>query len=374
MNILAIESSCDETAAAIVKDGVEIVSNVVASSHKMHEKYGGIVPEVAARMQLESIIPVITEALGVKIQEEIPAKIQDSVDAIAVTVGPGLIGSLLVGVETAKTIAAVTGKPLISVNHVLAHMYANFIHLPVIASGAKQSIKLSERLPRPEDRSRNDMFPAISLVVSGGHTELYLMKSPRELTWLGGTLDDAAGEAFDKTARLLGFGHGGGLAIQEAAIKYRDTGSTTPIRLPRPMLEKDNELNFSFSGLKTAILREVNRLKQSDGFTEQAIQELAHEVQETITDVLVKKTFRAVDTFGVRSILLSGGVASNVRLREKFREYLDDRQTQTALYIPPVQLCTDNAVYIGSYAFFRGKETPWQDITAVPDLSVEVSA
>lgn len=369
MNILAIESSCDETAAAIVKDGVEIVSNVVASSHEMHEKYGGIVPEVAARMQLESIIPVITEALGVKIQEEIPAKIQDSVDAIAVTVGPGLIGSLLVGVETAKTIAAVTGKPLISVNHVLAHMYANMV-IPSETRNLSQSALVNET-PR---QARSDMFPAISLVVSGGHTELYLIKSPKDLMWLGGTLDDAAGEAFDKTARLLGFGHGGGLAIQEAAIKYRDTGSTTPIRLPRPMLEKDNELNFSFSGLKTAILREVNRLKQSDGFTEQAIQELAHEVQETITDVLVKKTFRAVDTFGVRSILLSGGVASNVRLREKFREYLDDRQTQTALYIPPVQLCTDNAVYIGSYAFFRGKETPWQDITAVPDLSVEVSA
>ena len=318
MKILAIESSCDETAAAVVEDGTKIISSVVATSHEMHEKYGGIVPEVAAREQLKVIIPMITEATK-----------NTSYDAIAVTVGPGLIGSLLVGVETAKTIAMVTGKPLIPVNHVLAHMYANFVN--------NKSIE----------------FPAISLVVSGGHTELYLMTNMKELIWLGGTIDDAAGECFDKAARLLGFGHGGGLAIQEAAIGI--TKST--IHLPRPMLDKKNELNFSFSGLKTAILRawQTNpdpNLKQM----------LAYEVQEAITDVLVKKTLKAADKLGAKSILLSGGVSSNLRLREKLPSAI----------APPIYLCTDNAVYIAAYAYFRGGKTPWKDITAVPDLSVEI--
>ncbi len=186
MNILAIESSCDETAAAVVKDGVKILSSVVASSTAMHEKYGGIVPEVAAREQLKVIIPTITEAI-----KNLPY------DAIAVTVGPGLIGSLLVGVETAKTMAMVTEKPLIPVNHVLAHMYANFIE------------------------NKKIVFPTISLVVSGGHTELFLMTSSKDLKWLGGTVDDAAGEAFDKTARLLGFGSRGGIAIQENVLRSK---------------------------------------------------------------------------------------------------------------------------------------------------------
>lgn len=317
MKILAVESSCDETAAAVVEDGVKILSNIVATSHEMHEKYGGIVPEVAAREQLRVIIPTITEAT-----KNIPY------DAIAVTVGPGLIGSLLVGVETAKTLAMATDKPIIPVNHVLAHMYANFVTSP------------------------NIEFPAISLVVSGGHTELYLMKNKKDLRWLGGTIDDAAGECFDKAARLLGFGHGGGLAIQEAARGI--TKST--IRLPRPMLDKKNELNFSFSGLKTAILRAWQNNPDPN-----LKNMLAYEVQETITDVLVKKTLKAVDVFSAKSILISGGVSANIRLREKL---------PTAI-APPINLCTDNAVYIASYAYFRGVKTDWKNITAVPDLSVE---
>lgn len=344
MKILAIESSCDETAAAVVEDGKTIISNIVATSHEMHEKYGGIVPEVAARKQLESIIPVITEALKpLSSTHDSQFIIQHSIDAIAVTIGPGLIGSLLVGVETAKTIALVTGKPLIPVNHVLAHMYANFIDSNLIE------------------------FPAISLVVSGGHTELYLMTSPKKLKWLGGTIDDAAGECFDKAARLLGFGNGGGLAIQEAAKAYQVSSIKYQGKLPRPMLSKENELNFSFSGLKTAILREVNTLKEQHKFNDQTIQQLSYEVQETITDVLVKKTVKAANIYGVKSILLSGGVASNIRLREKF----NIQHSAFSIHVPPVLLCTDNAVYIASYAYFRGKITPWQEITAVPDLSVE---
>ena len=277
MKILAIESSCDETAASVVENGVTILSNVVASSAAMHAKYGGIVPEIAAREQLKCIIPTIKEAM------------RDH-DAIAVSIGPGLIGSLLVGIETAKTMAMVTKKPLIPVNHVLAHMFANFIDNP------------------------NIEFPAISLVVSGGHTELFLMESHKKITWLGGTLDDAAGEAFDKTARLLGFENRGGPAIQEAAAKSIKDKSTNPkIILPRPMMY-DKTLNFSFSGLKTAILREVNHLKEGNLLNDTHIHNLAFEVQEAITDVLVSKTLHAAKLHNAKSIILSGGVAANLRL------------------------------------------------------------
>lgn len=351
MNILAIESSCDETAAAVLRDGRTIVSNVVASSHDMHEQYGGIVPEVAARMQLESIIPVITEALKPMQNgaESIFETVKHRIDALAITVGPGLIGSLLVGVETAKTIAALSGKPIIPVNHVLAHMYANFVHN-------------ESSHPAPI------AFPAISLVVSGGHTELYRMDDERDITWLGGTLDDAAGECFDKAARLLGFGHGGGLAIQQAAAT---AAANRPVTLPRPILDKKNALNFSFSGLKTAILREVNTLKKSSAYTQETVGLLSREIQEAITDVLVKKTMDAADAFGARSILLSGGVSANQRLREKFEAAAGDIYT---LAYPPVALCTDNAVSIGAYAYFRGAAQDWESITAQPDLSVEISS
>lgn len=315
MKILAIETSCDETAAAVVKDGVKILSNVIASSTAMHEKYGGIVPEVAAREQLRCILPTIKEATK-----------SLTYDTIAVTVGPGLIGSLLVGVETAKTMAMVNGKPIIPVNHVLAHIYANFID------------------------NKKIEFPAISLVVSGGHTELFLMTSPKNLKWLGGTLDDAAGEAFDKSARLLGFGSRGGVAIQENAKK------SSVVKLPRPLMH-DGTLNFSFSGLKTAILREWNKRKDTS-----LVGAFAYEVQEAICDVLVAKTIHAAEKYNAKSILLSGGVAANLRLRKKLPSAI----------APPINLCTDNAVYIASYAYFRGEPVDWHTVTAIPDMSVEV--
>jgi N6-L-threonylcarbamoyladenine synthase len=331
MNILAIESSCDETAAAVVEDGVTVLSSVIATSAAMHAKYGGIVPEVAAREQLKVIIPTIKEATN-----------NVTYDAIAVTVGPGLIGSLLVGVETAKTMAMTAGKPLVPVNHVLAHMFANFI------GGAPIE------------------FPAISLVVSGGHTELFLMRSPKKLKWLGGTLDDAAGEAFDKTARLLGFENRGGVAIQESAAKFQLEKSRFKTKLPRPLMH-DGSLNFSFSGLKTAIWREWNKIPDID---EELTRAFAYEVQEAITDVLVAKTMHAAETYNAKSILISGGVAANLRLREKMQEAAEKNSVK--LCIPPIGLCTDNAVYIASYAYFRGEPTDWHTITAIPDLSVEV--
>jgi N6-L-threonylcarbamoyladenine synthase len=331
MKILAIESSCDETAAAVVEDGIKILGSTVATSKTMHEKYGGIVPEVAAREQLNCILPAIEDALN-----QAHAQYKD-IDQLAVAVGPGLIGSLLVGVETAKTISLTKGIPLVPVNHVLAHMYANFVHTDLYS---------------PID------FPAISLVVSGGHTELYLMESEKKLTWLGGTLDDAAGEAFDKTARLLGFGHGGGPAIALAASK-----ATKPtVSLPRPL--NDSTLNFSFSGLKTAVLREWSKQETKDEKQKNAF---AHEIQESITDVLVKKTLIAARKYETKSILLSGGVSANLRLREK----LTSLATNSTVHVPPIELCTDNAVYIASYAYFRGTPTHWHEITAIPDLSVE---
>lgn len=349
MRILAIETSCDETAAAVVEDGVNILSSSVASSAQMHKKYGGVVPEIAAREQLRCILPVIKEALIPFVTHDDHRKaIETHIDALAVTVGPGLVGSLLIGVETVKAFAFVSGKPTIPVNHVLAHMYANFV-----------------RSEQKLDKQHTINFPAISLVVSGGHTELYLMESEKKLKWLGGTLDDAAGEAFDKTARLIGFGTGGGVAIQNAASEYSTHPEAYTFKLPRPMIH-DDSLNFSFSGLKTAILREWRKYVAP---SKTIISAFAFEVQEAITDVLVAKTLRAAATYNAASILLSGGVAANLRLREKFKDRLTGN---VSLHIPPVSLCTDNAVYIASYAFFRGKKIPWQKLEAQPDLDIEI--
>ncbi len=443
MNILAIESSCDETAAAVVKDGKEILSNVVASSTLMHRKYGGIVPEVAAREQVKYIIPVITEALSpfTKPSQKPVDVIRENIDAIAITVGPGLIGSLLVGVETARTFAAICNKPIIPVNHVLAHMYANFVLSPVEGQNLSRVILRdsiidtenhqqlgspstgSGNSPYPDSRGSklearsstlsSPAFPAISLVVSGGHTELYLMTSPKELTWLGGTLDDAAGEAFDKSARLLGFGHGGGIAIQNAATGYKLPATGYHPFLPRPLMH-DDSLNFSFSGLKTAVMRDYQKYKEkyvmlnsfqhpiqsknsntieinasNQDLTLKQVQGddilanmFAYEIQEAITDVLVAKTLKAAEMYQAKSILLSGGVAANARLREKFKTKLETRlpseaiakdgNSKLALLAPPPALCTDNAVYIASYAYFRGEAVDWREIEARPGLSVEL--
>ena len=356
MRILAIETSFDETAAAIVDDGTKVVTNVIATSKEMHEKYGGVVPEIAARQQLQSMIPVLTEALLSSKNNTVllnSNKVFASIDAIAVTIGPGLIGSLLVGVETAKTLAFVTKKPLIPVNHVLAHMYANFIDSSFVIPGVTRNPS-SSNAGSPAwagDDKKEIQFPAISLVVSGAHTELYFMKNIKDLQWLGGTLDGASGECFDKTARLLGFGYGGGVAIEKAAARGN-------IKLPRPMM--DESFDFSFSGLKTAVMREWKKHLALAGSN--PANAFAYEIQEAITDVLVEKTIRAAKKFNAKSILLSGGVAANTRLREKF---------PVAIHVPPPALCTDNAVMIAAVAYFRGNPVDWHEITAIPDLSVK---
>ncbi|MCJ7740982.1 tRNA (adenosine(37)-N6)-threonylcarbamoyltransferase complex transferase subunit TsaD [Candidatus Microgenomates bacterium] len=353
MIILGIESSCDETACAIVKDGREILSSVVSSSKDLHTKTGGIIPEIAAREQVKCMIPVINLTMKPACAGRQCSNVtMNHIDAIAVTVGPGLIGSLLVGVETAKTIAYLTGKPLIPVNHVFAHLYANWLNV--------------EQPPS---------FPAIALVVSGGHTELFLMKNHREIKWLGGTRDDAAGETFDKTARLLGLGYPGGPAIAAEAAKHITYNikhiTKNQIKLPRPMMHEET-FDFSFSGLKTATLREVNKLKTISQFNNLTITQLSFEIQEAITDVLVDKTLKAAEKYKVKSILLGGGVAANLRLKEKIQFIIHNSKFIIPAFIPPPSLCTDNASYIASFAYFHNHPIPWQEIQARPDLEVEV--
>ena len=350
MKILGIESSCDETSASIVEahgGTIHVLSNVVASSRDLQAKWGGVVPEQAARKQVESIIPVITEALSVSSKKT-------TIDAIAVTVGPGLIGPLLVGVETAKTLSYLWNKPIIPVNHLLGHIYANWIP-------SNQQLIANSQLP---------IFPALCLIVSGGHTMLVLMKDHNDMKLLGQTRDDAAGEAFDKTARLLGLPYPGGPSIQKAAEK----GTPKAFKLPRPMIGS-KDYNFSFSGLKTAVLREVQQLqengkwKMENGPDSQVISDLAFEIQEAITDVLVKKTLQAAEEYNVASIVVGGGVAANQRLKDKFailNSQLDN--SQFTIHIPPMKLCTDNAAVIATAAHFHNHPQPWNTLSAKPNF------
>lgn len=350
MKILGIETSCDETAAAVVEDGTKILSSVVASSLEMHQKTGGIIPEVAAREQIKCIIPVIEESI--KSAKSIKG-IKD-IDAIAVTYGPGLIGSLLVGIETAKTLSDVWNVPIIPVNHLVGHLYANW---------------LQTNNPQPTTHNSVPEFPAIALVVSGGHTDLVLMKNHGQIEWLGGTRDDAAGECFDKAARLLELGYPGGPAIS-AAAQLATSNQQPATKLPRPMISDDN-LDFSFSGLKTAVLREVMNLKANQQYNNLATYQLAHELQEAICEVLVTKTLKAVKKYQVKSLLLAGGVSANSRLRELFQSAISHTPSTIKLFIPEFKLCTDNAAYIASAAYFNNFPVPWETITAYPSLAID---
>ena len=350
MIILGIETSCDETAAAIIegKDGhVILKGNVLATSLALHAKTGGIIPEQAAREQVKYILPVIKEAL------EKAETSTDKLDAIAVTYGPGLIGSLLVGVETAKTLAFVLKKPIIPVNHMIGHIYATFI-----TEDGKQKTENKNLFPNPQ--SLIPAFPLLALVVSGGHTDLLLMKRHGDFTLLGGTRDDAAGEAFDKIGRLLGLSYPAGPEIERRAQK----GNPKRFHFPRPLLHEDT-YEFSFSGLKTAVLREVKSLEYMN---ETTINDICRGAQDAIIEVLVKKTLRAANEHTITSLLLSGGVAANQTLREKFEETISKQNIPATLFAPAKNLCTDNAAMIASAAYFNFKPTPWKDITADPEL------
>lgn len=314
--ILGIETSCDETAAAVVENGHTILSNVVASQVKIHAQYGGIFPEVASRQHILAIYPIIEQALQ---QAHLTLS---EVDAIAVTRGPGLPGSLVVGMNTAKGLALGKDLPLIGINHLEAHLYSAWLH---------------DRVAIPTTEPE---FPLLGLIVSGGHTELILMKDHLQYERLGGTLDDAAGEAFDKIARLIDLGYPGGPLIEEAA----ETGDPTSFIFPRAMLEGTHD--FSFSGLKTAVLREVRRLEKLENPL--PIADIAASFQQAVVDVLAMKTISAAEDYNVRGILVAGGVSANQSLRQTIIE-----RAQCPVYIPPLWLCTDNAAMIAVTGYYR---------------------
>jgi len=330
--ILAIESSCDETGVALVEDGRRIHANVVASQVALHAQSGGIVPEVAARAHLRWILPALDEALAAA-----GANWSD-IDAVGVTYGPGLAGSLLVGINVAKTLAWVHDRPLVPVNHLEGHVYAGWLLDPGEAEGDR---------PQP-------VFPLVALVVSGGHTFLVEMRDHLTYRLLGQTLDDAAGEAFDKVGRLLGLGYPGGPAIQAAAAGAASHGT------PFPRAWLGETFDFSFSGLKTAARRAVDearrdaRLPDDDpdaALPEGTTAELARGIQDSIVDVLVTKTIRAARELGARSILLGGGVAANRELRDRLAG--EAEALGLPLIVPRPGLCTDNGAMIGAAAAWR---------------------
>jgi len=332
MKILAIESSCDDTAVAILNNQ-EVLVSLIASQEKLHAEFGGVVPEVASREHMKAIYPLIEMAL-----RKAKLKVKD-IDAIAVTVEPGLLGSLLVGINAAKTLGYLWKKPVIEVNHLLGHVYAGFIDN---TSG-----------PEGHPVRRKVSFPVIALVASGGHTELVLVRHHGDYKYLGGTRDDAAGEAFDKAAKTLGLGYPGGPAIAAEAAKSQATTSKIQKNsrfqipdskfphLPRPMIDSD-DLNFSFSGLKTAVIRAKGKKEN-----------IAYEFQEAVVDVLTSKLIKAARKYKVKTIMLGGGVAANQVLRSRTEELA--KKNSLKLIIPDFKYCTDNAAMIGMVAYHLGK-------------------
>lgn len=329
MRVLGIETSCDETAAAVVEDGTRVLSDVVVSQIELHRVWGGVVPEIASRNHVLQVMPVVDEALdraGLGL---------DDIDLVAVTSGPGLIGALLVGVQAAKALAYGSGKPVVGVNHLEGHLLA---------------IRLAEEAPEP---------PFLGLIVSGGHTSLYAVEDYGNYRLLGATLDDAAGEAFDKVAKLLGLPYPGGVEIDRLA----KGGDPKAIRFPRGLTRKPS-LDFSFSGLKTSVLYHVRDHGIPEG---QALADLCASVQEAIADVLTQKALRAVREAGLSRLVLCGGVAANSRLRELAAERAAEQGVE--VFLPPKRLCTDNGAMIavaGTERYRRGAEPAGLDFVASP--------
>lgn len=387
MLILAIETSCDETAVALLKaenGRFEIISNLVFSQIEIHKKYGGIVPETAARKHIETILPLLGQCLKksecdkktIKISDQSkgiksPISFSPKIDCIAVTNGPGLITSLLVGVETAKALSYVWQKPLVNVNHLEGHIYANWL-TPI------------DEIPNHKFQNPKIEFPALCLIVSGGHTELVLMKNHGQYKKIGETLDDAAGECFDKVAKLLEIGYPGGPIISQLA----KNGNPHAFDLPRPMIKSGN-YNFSFSGLKTAVLYKLqgfhpvksprgailpraklfNRVKfRPQNF----LPDFCASFQQAVIDVLLEKTIKAAKEYKVKSIVLGGGVAANKELRKQFEEKVKKELCGVNLFIPPLEFCTDNAAMIAAAAYFhilKNNFSDWKKSKVDPNLN-----
>lgn len=330
--ILGIETSCDETAAAVIKNGTEILSNVISSQIESHKRFGGVVPEIASRMHVEQITLVIEEAL---LQADVTYK---DIDAVAVTEGPGLVGALLIGVNAAKAVAFAHGIPLVGVHHIAGHIYAN---------------RLIQEMK----------FPALSLVVSGGHTELVLLKEHGSFKVIGETRDDAAGEAYDKVARTLNFPYPGGPHIDRLAHEGNPS-----INLPRAWL--NGSYDFSFSGLKSSVINTLHNAEQRGETIEPA--DLAASFQASVIEVLVTKTLKAAEDFNVKQVMLAGGVAANKGLRAALTEAFT-AVPDIELVIPPLSLCTDNAAMIGaagSILFEKGKRSDLA-LNGNPGLDIE---
>ncbi len=370
--ILAIETSCDETAAAVVADGRRILSNRVASQIELHRRFGGVYPEVASRQHVLAIQAVVEDALA----DASVAHVRE-LDAIAVTNGPGLAGSLLVGVNLAKGLAFASGLPLIPVNHLEGHIYSNWLYTgssPVSDLQASEdgNGSASDSARTQRSGSASDQFPALILIVSGGHTELVLMEGHCRYRLLGSTLDDAAGEAFDKVARLLELGYPGGPAIQAAA----ESGEAGRFHLPRPLMRPgrrterqpdaqasslptvlpvrgEHRFNFSFSGLKTAVLNLMRQLEREEAEARQTqtASDIAAAFQMAAVDVLVGKTADAAAEFGVKQVCICGGVSANGLLRRAAEQHF--AKLGLPLHCPPLFLCTDNAAMIGAAAYYR---------------------
>ncbi len=331
--ILAIESSCDETAASVVKNGREALSNVISSQIDIHKKYGGVVPEIASRNHVLNICGVVSEAL------EAAGKTFDDIDAIAVTYGPGLVGALLVGVSHAKALSAALSKPLVAVNHIHGHIAANYI-------------------------AHKDLEPPfVCLVASGGHSHIVYVKDYTEFEILGRTRDDAAGEAFDKIARVLGLGYPGGPKIEKLAKE----GNPKAVSFPQVKFE-DNCFDFSFSGVKTAVINHIHKLEQKGEEYNKA--DIAASFQYAVTQALTAHTINAAKTKNTKKIVLAGGVSANTALRDSF--YAAAKENNFDFYCPPLILCTDNAAMIGSAAFYKMQkgEFAGADLNAVANLKL----
>lgn len=348
MNILAIETSCDETSAAVVKDGTEVLSSIISSQNDFHAKYGGIVPEIASRKHIEAISPVIKEAIdraGIGFKD---------VDTVATTFGPGLPGSLIVGISAAKAISFALKKPLIGVNHLEGHIYANFL---------TPSLRVSPSPSSMERGIKGVRFPFLSLIVSGGHTQLVKATGHMEFKTLGRTRDDAAGEAYDKVARFLGLGYPGGPIID----KLSKEGNENAVNFTRPMLEDEYKYDFSFSGIKTAVVYFSKKMEQGKE-KEVSKTDIAASFQRSVVDTLVEKTIKAAEDNSIKTVAIGGGVAANSKLRADMKTACDKHGIECL--IPPFALCTDNAAMIGCAAYFRYHK----GMTADYSLGIESTA